>query len=807
MLACHFLTKCHEVKSLYQSSGCCTDRTSSLINPVQPSTQYFPTFDLGLNHENSWHNHLARLDVSPFYTGDEPFDLMVVLGDFASSKLNLLIADVFGGDMDPTDYEKSDIFHKALLDQTYGNSDIFALPRNYKMNMLTLPMIMSGDEIASHIVQALEQTKQKVHVKDIYAMASYPNSKWLFTNRDTWPDYKSEFVSPGTYNAHMANISAERYSEPGTQNFLSQNIVAATKDGFNFFVESPLYFKTKFLDVFKGVFIPDASGYDIGYTQFKKFNFKIFWLDSPYFALPHYGTEGIKFRNLVKNYASLGGCTFNEEDQDRMIGHVPAKRNTYNCTSSGASIEVWSHQAGYALGSQGCQDYCNLDIKFLGTMWETLSGAVQQTSQYTPMPPPPPSSPPPPPSPATPPTPPQESLDMPPLKISYVNGPDAGTSDEDTAAKIVVLYADEDIDDLSMYAIGVANNGFSQFGGAEDLLSGKVKAGQYITILRSNRVYNYGPAPGLDNIQQTGRAGPIIETSKTSQNGDDTVQLFVNETATEVGRNKYDGWKLIDSFGDLTRPGEGEFWNYKDGYVKRKLGTYPSANGEFSIDDWHIVRSMYTPSQVKWPYGNVYGFASSHKIGISYVNGPDAGTSAEDTAAKIVVLYAYEDIEDLSLYALGVASNGISRSGGAEVLLSGSVKSGQFITFLRSNTVYNYGSPPGSEQKNNSGLLGPIFTTSKTSQNGDDTVQLFLNESATEVGTNKYDGWKLIDSFGDLTRPDEGETWNYKDGYAKRKPGTYPKATFDIKDWIITTSMYIPSQTQWPFENVYQFSA
>ena len=132
---------------------------------------------------------------------------------------------------------------------------------------------------------------------------------------------------------------------------------------------------------------------------------------------------------------------------------------------------------------------------------------------------------------------------------------------------------------------------------------------------------------------------------------------------------------------------------------------------------------------------------------------------------KAIELHAAADIPDLSIYGLGVASNG-GPSDGVELALSGAAVAGQYLYVATPQSVSE-----GAMQA----FLGvdADFASGVASVNGDDAVELFLNGAP-------------IDAFGVVGTDGTGEPWEYLDGWAARVPGTAASPVFDPADWIFS---------------------
>ncbi|MEO1145837.1 MAG: hypothetical protein AAFY26_09590 [Cyanobacteria bacterium J06638_22] len=126
---------------------------------------------------------------------------------------------------------------------------------------------------------------------------------------------------------------------------------------------------------------------------------------------------------------------------------------------------------------------------------------------------------------------------------------------------------------------------------------------------------------------------------------------------------------------------------------------------------------------------------------------------------KAIELYAVNDIPDLSIYGLGSANNGFGTDG-VELTLSGSADAGNFIYVALDDTSFNefFG-------------FDPDFTDDVAEFNGDDAIELFLNDT-------------VVDIFGEIDVDGTGQPWEYLDGWAYRTDDTGPDgSTFVLGNW------------------------
>jgi len=128
--------------------------------------------------------------------------------------------------------------------------------------------------------------------------------------------------------------------------------------------------------------------------------------------------------------------------------------------------------------------------------------------------------------------------------------------------KAIELYAIENIADLSIYALGAANNGGGSDGIEYTFPAVSVTAGTYIHIASdSNEFFTW-----------MGYYPDYLGGSAVGINGDDAIELFKNGA-------------VIDVFGDVNVDGTGEPWEYQDGWAYRKDNAAPNG-GTFVLGEW-----------------------------------------------------------------------------------------------------------------------------------------------------------------------------------------------------------------------------
>ena len=146
--------------------------------------------------------------------------------------------------------------------------------------------------------------------------------------------------------------------------------------------------------------------------------------------------------------------------------------------------------------------------------------------------------------------------------------------------KALHVIANADIANLSLYGIGVANNGGGTDGQEYTFPAVSVSAGDNIMIARTpSAIASY---LGAD-------VATIIESNTSiSQNGDDAIELYFNA-------------EVVETFGDIDTDGSGESWEYLDSWAYKVDGawTYGGVNCTDGSDD-------SASSNCPYPYTGAY---------------------------------------------------------------------------------------------------------------------------------------------------------------------------------------------------------
>lgn len=115
--------------------------------------------------------------------------------------------------------------------------------------------------------------------------------------------------------------------------------------------------------------------------------------------------------------------------------------------------------------------------------------------------------------------------------------------------KAIEVAAIKDISDLSIYGLGVANNGGGTDGQEYTFPSISVSAGEHILVARDTAAIHSYFGSCFDNFDHV-----LVANNSISQNGDDAIELFKNTNN-------------IETFGDVNVDGTGQPWEYLDSWA------------------------------------------------------------------------------------------------------------------------------------------------------------------------------------------------------------------------------------------------
>ena len=132
-----------------------------------------------------------------------------------------------------------------------------------------------------------------------------------------------------------------------------------------------------------------------------------------------------------------------------------------------------------------------------------------------------------------------------------------------SSPKGVEMYVKNDIDDLSLYGVGSANNGGGTDGQEFTFPAVSAAAGQFIYLVGTNQSAQFNTFFGFT---------PDYESGAMFINGDDAIELFENGV-------------VIDVHGDINVDGTGEPWDTVDSWGYRVNDTGPDGSS-FVLANW-----------------------------------------------------------------------------------------------------------------------------------------------------------------------------------------------------------------------------
>lgn len=309
-----------------------------------------------------------------------------------------------------------------------------------------------------------------------------------------------------------------------------------------------------------------------------------------------------------------------------------------------------------------------------------------------------------------------------------------GTSTNGRAIHLRVL---QDIPDLSVYGVGIANNGGGTDGREIDFPAGSAAAGDDILLVRDQD--RAGLADYFGECFNDFEV--VIETPDLNFNGDDPFELYKNAT-------------VIETYGDVELSGEGLEWEYTGSWAYKfngfwEYGQVDCSAGSASLQDASCAYPFCVPLQL-------YGVMAILWDG-SGVNG-----------GKAVHVRANRSIADLSIYGLGTANNGGGTDGVEFTFPSVSADEGEHLLVARepATLAAYFGSCYSG--------YAQVFQSDAMNQNGDDAIELFS-------------GADVIETFGDANVSGAGQFWDYTGAWGYRMNGVWAYGGVDCAAGSATT--------------------
>jgi len=327
--------------------------------------------------------------------------------------------------------------------------------------------------------------------------------------------------------------------------------------------------------------------------------------------------------------------------------------------------------------------------------------------------------------------------ELPPLSLKGVLALTWDGSDTNDG-KAVHVVANTDISDLSLYSLGVANNGSGTDGPEYTFPAISLSEGDNVLVARN-------PAALTAYFEDCGSEfAQILESNNSiSQNGDDAIELFSGDTIIEV-------------YGDSDVDGTGEAWEYSGSWAY-KIGREWTTGGI----DCSVGGTLNSNSPCPYP---ICKEALEIK-GVLALIWDGSGTNG----GKAIHLKANKDIADLSIYGVGIANNGGGTDAVEYVFPQMSVEEGDDILLAREpGTIAAYFGDCTDE------FEYVLESNGSVSQNGDDAIELFNNEL-------------VVETYGDADVDGTGEFWEYSGSWAYKIDGEFSVGGIDCADGSTAT--------------------
>jgi hypothetical protein len=354
--------------------------------------------------------------------------------------------------------------------------------------------------------------------------------------------------------------------------------------------------------------------------------------------------------------------------------------------------------------------------------------------------------------------------------------------------KALHFLAVDDVDDLSVYGIGTANNGGGTDGQEYAFPAEPLDEGQHLLLARSTAAMSayFGACIAEFDV--------VMEASTAvNQNGDDAIELFLNE-------------EVIETYGDADVDGSGESWEYSDSWAFKseegdwtvgELGCSSGENTEDSACPYPLCNESegipgctaetacnYDVEATVDDLTCVYpGDACDDDDALTVFDTLTEACDCEGTvfepsnqliltgiihagaAPKALELYVMDDLETLGQYGLGTAQNGGGTDGVEWSFPDEGAEAGSFIYVTNDAEAFTayFGFTP------TFGEAGAVCNF-----NGNDALELF------EAGIP-------VDTYGEIDVDGLGASWEYTDAWAYRVNGTGPDGNAFVQaNWNVS---------------------
>lgn len=326
--------------------------------------------------------------------------------------------------------------------------------------------------------------------------------------------------------------------------------------------------------------------------------------------------------------------------------------------------------------------------------------------------------------------------ELPPLSLKGVMALTWDGSDTNDG-KAVHVVANADIADLSLYSLGVANNGGGTDGPEYTFPAISLSEGDDVLVARNPEALTaYFEDCGSEFEQ-------ILESNNSiSQNGDDAIELYSGDTVIEV-------------YGDADVDGTGMDWEYSGSWAY-KIGRDWTTGGL----DCTVGGTLNSNSPCPYPLCK----EALELKGVLALLWDGSGTNG----GKAVHFKANKDIEDLSIYGVGITNNGGGTDGIEYNFPQISVEEGDDILLAREpGTIAAYFGDCTDEFEH-------IFESDSMNQNGDDGVELFNGET-------------VVETYGSADVDGTGEVWEYSGSWGYKINGSWSTGGIDCADGSTST--------------------
>lgn len=309
-----------------------------------------------------------------------------------------------------------------------------------------------------------------------------------------------------------------------------------------------------------------------------------------------------------------------------------------------------------------------------------------------------------------------------------------GTSTNGRAIHLRVL---EDIADLSVYGVGIANNGGGSDGREIDFPAISVSRGDDVLLVRD--IDRMGIADYFGDCFND--YDEVIESGGVNFNGDDPFELFKDTI-------------VIETYGDVELDGTGLEWEWTGSWAYKLNGVWEYAEVDCSANSTGTLES-------NCPYPFCVPLQLQGALALLW---DGSGTNG----GKAVHVRANRAIDDLSVYGLGVANNGGGSDGEEFTFPSMSVEEGDQILVSREpQTIASYFG-------NCMDLFDEVIQSDGMNQNGDDAIELFLNGS-------------VIQTYGDANVDGTDQFWEYSGSWGYKSGGAFSYGGVDCAAGSTTT--------------------